>query len=127
MIDWGQVESAAAQLAKMKASQRERVEAEFGLRSVKIVAAGAPVDRLMWPLQQFEALAWQQSATAETPYLDGLAAAQGKDPAEVRSAALARVLTLMSESQDLAATRQRLLDAIEAAQTVDEVTSVVWQ
>jgi hypothetical protein len=58
--------------------------------------------------------------------LDGLAAARGITPAEMRQLTLDQVNAFMAASQQLVGTRQRLRDEINAAETVAEVLLVSW-
>lgn len=83
-------------------------------------------ERLTWPVQQSEALAWALNPAVSTPYLDGLALARGIEPAEMRQLTLDQVQLFMQASQQLVGTRQRLRDEVYAAVSLSEVAAIVW-
>lgn len=84
-------------------------------------------ERLTWPIQQTEALAWAADASAPTPYLDGLALARGIDAAELRAKTLDNVRAWMAASQQLIGRRQQLRDQIAGAQTVEGIAAITWE
>lgn len=84
------------------------------------------LERLTWPTQQAEALAWEAKAETPTPYLDGLAAMRGILPAEMRVRTLRVVQKFMEASRELVGTRQRLRDAALAATTQAQIEAIAW-
>lgn len=106
--------------------QRQLVTMEFETRAAALTAEYPEHERLTWPVQQAEALAFGADPQATTPYLDGLAAARGIPAADMRQRALAAVQNFMMASQTLLGTKQGLIDAIDAAGTVEAVKAVVW-
>ncbi|WP_058641546.1 hypothetical protein [Pseudacidovorax intermedius] len=92
-----------------------------------LLTEGYPTsERLTWPIQQGEALAWAATG-APTPYLDGLALARGIDAADLRAKTLANVQAWMAASQQLIGRRQQLRDLIADAQTVDAIAAISWE
>ena len=113
-------------LKEAQAAQLLVINASFETAAQALTAGYPEAERLTWPIQQSEALAWAASNTADTPYLDGLADARGITPAEMRALTLAQVQAFQAASQQLVGTRQRLRDEINAATTVAAVRAVVW-
>ena len=113
-------------LAEAQAAQLLQINAAFERAAAALTAGYPEAERLTWPIQQAEALAWGVDDTAPTPYLDGLADARGITPAEMRSLTLAQVQAFQTASQQLVGTRQRLRDEVLAAETVEDVRAVVW-
>lgn len=113
-------------LAEAQAAQLVLINTSFEQAAQALTAGYPEAERLTWPIQQSEALAWAADETAPTPYLDGLADARGITPAEMRALTLAQVQAFQAASQQLVGTRQRLRDEINAAATVADVRAVVW-
>lgn len=113
-------------LAEAQAAQLLLINADFGAAAQALTAGYPEAERLTWPIQQAEALAWAADNAAATPYLDGLAAARGVTPEDMRALTLAQVQAFQQASQQLVGTRQRLRDEINAATTVADVRAVVW-
>jgi hypothetical protein len=113
-------------LEEAQAAQLAQINADFEAAAQALTAGYPEAERLTWPIQQAEALAWAADDTAPTPYLDGLADARGITPAEMRTLTLAQVQAFQAASQQLVGTRQRLRDEINAAATVAAVRAVVW-
>lgn len=113
-------------LEEAKTAQLAQINADFAAAASALTAGYPEAERLTWPIQQTEALAWAADNDAGTPYLDGLAAARGITPAEMRQLTLTQVQAFQTASQQLVGTRQRLRDGILAAGTVADVLLVVW-
>lgn len=113
-------------LEEAQAAQLVLINASFEAAAQALTAGYPEAERLTWPIQQAEALAWAADENATTPYLDGLADARGITPAEMRALTLAQVQAFQAASQQLVGTRQRLRDEINAAATVADVRAVVW-
>lgn len=113
-------------LAEAQAAQLAQINRDFETAAQALTAGYPEAERLTWPIQQSEALAWATDNAAPTPYLDGLADARGITPAEMRALTLAQVQAFQQASQQLVGTRQRLRDEINAATTVADVRTVVW-
>lgn len=113
-------------LEEAQTAQLAQINADFEAAAQALTAGYPQGERLTWPVQQSEALAWAADNNAPTPYLDGLAAARGITPAEMRQLTLDQVNAFMAASQQLVGTRQRLRDEINAAETVADVLLVVW-
>lgn len=113
-------------LEEAQAAQLVLINVSFETAALALTAGYPEAERLTWPIQQAEALAWAADNAAATPYLDGLADARGITPAEMRALTLAQVQAFQAASQQLVGTRQRLRDEINAAETVEDVRAVVW-
>lgn len=113
-------------LEEAQAAQLSQINRDFEAAAQALTAGYPEAERLTWPIQQAEALAWAADNNAATPYLDGLATARGITPAEMRQLTLDQVQAFMAASQQLVGTRQRLRDEINAAETVQDVQSIVW-
>src|SRR5690606_23111636 len=127
--DWLSTQAPAAPkptLEELREHQVAQINAAFEQAAVALTSGYPEAERLTWPVQQAEALAWAADPAAPTPYLDGLAAARGITPAEMRTLTLAQVQAFQGASQQLVGTRQRLRDEINAAATVAAVRAVVW-
>ncbi|MNQ57315.1 hypothetical protein D3C85_714650 [compost metagenome] len=113
-------------LAVAKATRRALIDQEFCARAAHLTEGYPEPERLTWPVQQAEALAYQANPQAPTPYLDGLAAARGITAADMRQRTLAVVQAFMQASQQIVGTRQALQTSIDDAQTVAAVDAVAW-
>jgi len=113
-------------LDEVKSAQTSALDAAFEAAASALTAGYPPTERSTWFMQQSEALAWAEDNTHATPYLDGIAAARGIDPADMRAKTLENVRLFMGASQSLVGTRQGLRDAINAATTVPAVEAIVW-
>src|SRR5690606_6584603 len=127
--DWLSTEAPAAPeptLEQLQEQQVAQINAAFEQAAVALTSGYPDAERLTWPVQQAEALAWAADPAAPTPYLDGLAAARGITPEEMRQMTLDQVNLFLAASQQLVGTRQRLRDQINEAETIEAVRAVVW-
>jgi len=88
-------------------------------------------ERLTWPIQQAEALAWQADNTLPTPYLDGLAAVRGIEPSEMRQKTVTQTTAFIAASQLLVGKRQRLRDQVDAVDlttenAIGQISAITW-
>lgn len=113
-------------LDELRAAQLAEINAEGRRRAATLTAGYPDFEQRTWPSQEREALAWAADQGAPTPYLDGIAAARGISPAQMRTLTLAAVLAFQAASQQLVGTRQALRDAIQAADTREAVLAVAW-
>ncbi|MGB3289614.1 MAG: hypothetical protein WBA83_10085 [Burkholderiaceae bacterium] len=113
-------------LAEVRAAQLAQINNDFNIVAAALTAGYPEAERLTWPVQQTEALAWAADNTVATPYLDGLAVARGITDIEMRQLTLAQVQAFQAASQRLVGTRQRLRDEINAAATVAAVQAITW-
>jgi hypothetical protein len=102
------------------------INAAFNAAAGALTAGYPEAERLTWPVQQSEALAWGADNSASTPFLDGLAAARGIDVAEMRQKTLDQVNLFMQASQQLVGMRQKCMDQISAATDGMQLDAVVW-
>lgn len=115
-----------ATLDVVKSIRRATIDREFCERASHLTDGYPEPERLTWGIQQVEALAFKDDPQAPTPYLDGLAAARGIEPEDMRQRTLAAVEAFMQASQHLVGTRQGLQAQIDAATTHAEVDAVAW-
>lgn len=97
-------------------------------QAASALTSGYPeAERMTWATQQQEALAWAEDENTPTPYLDGLALARGITPEEMRQKTLQQTQLFMQASQQLVGKRQRLRDAVYAAQTPEQLEDIKWE
>lgn len=127
--DWLCTQAPAAPtptLEELREYQVAQINAAFEQAAVALTSGYPEAERLTWPVQQAEALAWAADPAAPTPYLDGLAAARGITADDMRQKTLDQAQLFLQASQQLVGTRQRLRDQIYAAKTAKAVKAVVW-
>lgn len=110
----------------LRVRKLREIDEAFSAAAEALLQGYPAAERLTWPTQQAEALAWSANSRAPTPYLDGLAAARGLKPEDMRARALQAVQTWMAASQLLVGRRQASRDAVHAAQNKDGLAAVVW-
>jgi len=98
----------------------------FELSAAQLTAGYPSSEKLTWGIQQSEALAWLADPTSPTPYLDGLAAARGIDPLDMRQRTATKVAAFMEASKRLVGMRQALEAAIEAATDRAQLEQICW-
>ncbi|QNK70249.1 hypothetical protein [Variovorax sp. PAMC26660] len=110
----------------LRADQIAAIDQSFRRGAAALTAGYPEEERLTWSVQQSEALAWGTDQASATPFLDGLARSRGIDPALMREKTLEAVNVFMAASQQLIGMRQRLRDAVWAAETPEQIAAVVW-
>lgn len=110
----------------LKAAKFNAINADFAAAASALTEGYPEAERLTWPVQQQEAMAWAADSNAPTPYLDGLAAARGVTPEEMREKTLEQTQLFMATSQQLVGTRQRLRDLVHDAQTPEALDDINW-
>lgn len=113
-------------LPVLKSAKKAEIDRIFCERAAHLTAGYPEPERLTWPAQQAEALAISANPAAPTPYLDGLAAARGITPEDMRQRTLAAVQAFMQASQYLVGTRQALQTMVDEAQTAQALEAVAW-
>lgn len=129
MGDKGTLEKRPQQLpslAEIKAKKIADIDFAFEQEAAALIAGYPSSERLTWPVQQAEALAWKADPAASTPYLDSLAAARGIDTADMRKRTLDQTELFMTASGPMLGKRQRLRDEVHEAKTMDEVNAIAW-
>jgi hypothetical protein len=109
-----------------KALKRAEVDREFCARASRLTDGYPEPERLTWPVQQAEALAFAADPQAATPYLDGLAAARGIAPADMRQRTLEAVQAFMQASQMLVGTRQKIQTQVDTAESITALDAIAW-
>lgn len=109
-----------------KARKHAEINAAFSDAATALTDGYPDAEKLTWPVQQQEALAWDADNNSPTPYLDSVASARGIDEVEMRQLTLAQVQAFRTASAGLVGTRQRLRDQIDAAESVETVESIQW-
>lgn len=79
-----------------------------------------------WDRQEAEARAWLLDNTATTPLIDGMSAARGMDKAELVQRIIANADDWVAFMAFNTGKRQKLLDQIKNAQTLDELREIGW-
>ncbi|WP_017757605.1 hypothetical protein [Pseudacidovorax intermedius] len=113
-------------VADLKTARARAVDADFSKASAALLDGYPQAERLTWPTQQAEAMAWHADAQAATPFLDGLAVHRGIPPETMRAKTLAAVQAFQQASQYLVGTRQRLQDELAQATTAEAIAAVSW-
>lgn len=113
-------------LAEAKAAKRREINAAYAAELAAITDDYPDVERLTWDKQEREARAWADDNTASTPLLDGIAAARGLSLSELVSRVIAKADAWIDASGAATGHRQALEDAIDAAETVEDVEAVAW-
>ena len=113
-------------LDERRAIQQRVVDQAFEDAAAALTGGYPASERMTWPTQQAEVLAWEAKPSAPTPYLDGIAAARGIPVAEMRSKTLEAVKSFLAASQALVGRRQALRDAIATATTQSAIQAVTW-
>ena len=101
----------AALLTNLNAAAQAFVDSHSGASQVP------DFELATWPLQSTEAQAWAADKSANTPILDGIAAARGLDKDKLKAAALKKALAYSALSAIVAGQRQAIQDQIESAKT----------
>ncbi|MCX5462793.1 hypothetical protein [Alcaligenes parafaecalis] len=117
---------AQASLEYLREQQLAVVNAGFEQAVFGLTAAYPATERLTWAVQQAEALAWSDDASASTPYLDGIAAVRGIPLEDMRQKTLAQVRSFLQITQQFIGLRQGLRDQIDAAGSAAAVKAIVW-
>jgi len=112
--------------ADMQAAKVVQVNAAFTQAAAALTEGYPEAERLTWATQQAEVLAWDADENAPTPYLDGLAAARGISPAEMRQKTLEQTQLFMAASQQLVGKRQRLRDLVYEATSPEDLDAIQW-
>lgn len=110
----------------LRAAKLQAINLSFTLNAAALTEGYPEAERLTWPLQQQEALAWAADGSTATPYLDGLAAARGIDPEEMRQKTLEQTQLFMVASQQLVGKRQRLRDLVYEAESPGDLDAIQW-
>lgn len=116
-----------ATLADVKAAKLAEINEGFDGAAQALTVGYPEAERLTWDTQRAEALAWQADPQAATPYLDGLALAREIPAENMRQKTLDQTLLFLQASQQLVGKRQRLRDAIEAAEDEATVQAIAWE
>lgn len=125
------VDPPAPTLTDAKATQHAAIATAFSLAAQNLTAGYPEAERLTWPTQQSEALAWEADNSTPTPYLDSIAAARGIDVQQMRNLTVTQVHAFQTASAQLVGTRQKLRDQIDAVtdatpDAVGVVRAIVW-
>lgn len=81
---------------------------------------------LSWPKQEREAYALVEDGTAQTPLIDGIAAARGISRGDLAILIIAKTEQFAAATGPIFGKRQVLEKQIEAATTAEEVDAVKW-
>ncbi|AZS78748.1 hypothetical protein ELS24_10025 [Achromobacter spanius] len=113
-------------LQEAKVQKIYDIDLAFEQEAAILISGYPSSERLTWPAQQAEALAWKADPAASTPYLDSLAAARGIDAADMRKRTLDQIELFMTASGPMLGKRQRLRDEVNQAKSVEELNAITW-
>lgn len=125
-MDYSKIITAADKFEQAREAKLGQINSAFTQAASALTDGYPEAERMTWATQQQEALAWAADSAAPTPYLDGLAAARGITPAEMRQKTLDQTQLFMQASQQLVGTRQRLRDLVYEVQTQAELDAIAW-
>lgn len=112
-------------LPALRAAKLQEINEGFEAACAALTEGYPGTEKLTWPTQHAEAIAWGADPTAPTPYLDGLAVARNIDPLDLREKTLYKVQLFLQASQFLVGTRQWLEDKINVASAA-ELEQIHW-
>jgi hypothetical protein len=124
---WVQYVSPTQTFEKLRARKLREIDAAFAIAAEALLSGYPVAERLTWPTQQTEAMAWSADNNHPTPYLDGLAAVRGITQEDMRARTLEAVQTWMVASQQLVGRRQALRDAANLAPDQAALDLIQWQ
>jgi len=113
-------------LDELRERKVREIDAAFSLAAEALLQGYPQAERLTWPTQQSEALAWAVNNSTPTPYLDAIAVARGITPEDMRTRTLEAVQTWMAASQLLVGRRQALRDAAQVAEDEAALAAIAW-
>ena len=99
------------------------VNVEFERAAARLLSDFPPSERLSWPIQEAEALAWNANNNAATPYIDVCASARGITRTLYLQKTLVKVQAFRAASARMIGTRQKALDAVAVAQDLAGITA----
>lgn len=126
MIDLSKLITKEDKFQQSKEGKQAQINADFSKSAAALTDGYPEAERMTWAIQQQEALAWAANNETPTPYLDGLAAARGIDPWEMRQKTLDQTQLFMQASQQLVGKRQRLRDLVYEAKTLQDIDAIQW-
>jgi len=100
------------------------INTAFEAAADQLISSYPAAEKLTWPIQEKEALAWQADANAATPYLDALATARGISRIDFLNRTAAKVNTFRAASATLVGTRQKYEDQVVAAIDVAAIEAI---
>lgn len=124
---WLSVVEPPPALEEQRMRKLYEIDNAFSAAAESMLSGYPHAERLTWPTQQQEALAWAANNSAPTPYLDGLAAARGITAEDMRARTLDAVQTWMAASQLLVGRRQALRDAAQLAADEETLAAITWE
>lgn len=107
-----------------KAAKVAQVNAMFEAAAARLTAEYPDPEKLTWPLQEREALAWQADNAAPTPYINALAAARGITRVDYLNRTLTKVGQFRAASAVLVGRRQRYEDEMKAAELAGDAAAI---
>jgi len=127
MIDLSKLITAEMKFEQAKEAKLAQINSDFTAAAAALTLGYPEAERMTWATQQAEVMAWEADENAPTPYLDGLAAARGITPEEMRQKTLEQTQLFMQASQVLVGKRQRLRDLVYEAQSPEDLDAIQWE
>lgn len=106
------------------AAKVAEINEAFEVSAAQLTAGYPPSEKITWPTQQDEALAWRASDLNPTPYIDALAAARGIGRVDFLGRVLLKVDAFRAASALIVGTRQRYVDVASAARDKGDVRAI---
>lgn len=111
----------------VKTEAVEVVNTEFSKALDLITKKYPEQERLTWPQQKAEALAYTKDSTTNTPLLDNISKARGIDKKTLAEKILAKAAAYETVSGLAVGYRQKAEDALNAINTVDDLNKTIEQ
>lgn len=113
-------------LGEIKTNKLTEINTAY-TNAVSVARVGVPEDEVLtWDIQKLEAQAWSVDSTVSTPFVDGLALGRDMDRVELLEKILVKVEAYQALVSYATGVRQRLEDAINSAEMVEEVNAIAW-
>ena len=102
----------------------QQINDAFEAAAAQLTAGYPPSEKMTWPMQQDEALAWRANNVSPTPFIDTLATARGISRAKFLSKTVAKVTAFRAASAQLVGAMQKCKDRVKAATTAAQIDAI---
>lgn len=113
------------ELPELKAIKLNEINAAYQQAIADLTPTYPDDERLTFDKQEQEARSWLADDSTSTPFIDALAAGRQMDKAELVGRIIAKADAFAYASGLLTGQRQRYEDMLDAAETAEDVTSIV--
>lgn len=115
-----------AQLERVRAEARTRIDSAYEATIGMIAASYPPTERDSWPKQEAEARAWVANNLAPTPLLSAIAVARGTTLANISTRVIANADAYAVYAGGVIGKRQARMSQVDAATTVAGLEAISW-